>query len=368
MRKFVRTIKLTDNLVRLFFSFLVREKYQVPFIEEDEKNFTSYVSNIFLMSGFILDSCEFDSTHQDLVRQLRNQRTTLFLKQMQAKNDMQIIGQKLNQRGIDYVVLKGLALNFDGIYEQGIRASRDIDLLVDIHKLREAYEVLKILGFTYADKRTQDSVTYMYGHHFPVMINQNNTKLELHWRVTSTRYYKSCPMAARMLSSRRISDNNSNIYCPKIEFTLAHILYHGAVHHRMNLGPIFLFDLTAIYLSYDKKWPIDIDLMSTMSLNKEFDLCREIVEVCGNESKFSSKSMSRIKKLFDNSHWLRLSDNSKPPLSMELCTIKSKRSISFSPLLSKVREKRHLYQMSYFSFKLLLLLGYHALRFLKKRF
>lgn len=369
MQKFIRTIKLDDTLTDLFLSSLLSEKYQVPALSKEQEDLISYISDRFLISGFLLKSCYFNLSNISLVEKLKNQRRIQLLKQMSVKNDLNNIACTLNEKGIDHVFLKGSALNADGFYASGIRFSRDIDLLVRLDSLDEAYNVLKSLGFKYLNPETQDSTKYYhFKHHLPEMINENNTKLELHWRVSHLNKFKNCPFTEKMLDSSRVSNMNPNIFCPKIEITIAHLIHHSFEHHRMKLGPIFLFDLAAIFVFFGKKWPVDHDLFERLGIAKKFELCEKFIERASNELRLSDESKLLYKQIFKNSHWLTLSDGSIISDSL----VKTARiEISDNPnfvsrLLLKVRSIKTSYQVSYYSVKFWVILVPDILSRLKK--
>ena len=369
MPNFAKKIELDDTLKELFFSFLLNGKYQVPPLSQGQEKLISRISEQFLMSGFLLKSCIFSLSHKSLVEQIKRQRKLQFMKQMRTIKDLQQVARRLNEKGIEHVFLKGGALNSDGIYPSGIRFSRDIDLLVRLDLLDETYNVLKELGFRYLNPKTQDSTKYNhFGHHFPVMINETNTKLELHWRVTSSNDFKDCPLTEKMLDNRRASKTNPNIFCPKIEITIAHLIYHSIEQHRMNLGPIFLFDLATIFIFFGNKWPVDYDLLKKLGVEKKFELCKKFIERASNESSFSSESKLMLNKLFKNSQWLRLSDGSKTSSKLAKTTrieIFDNRNV-LSRLVFKFRYTRFMYQVSYYSPKFWLFFVSDILMFLKK--
>ena len=369
MPNFAIKIELDDTLKELFFSFLHNGKYQVPALSQEQEKLILHISEQFLFSGFILTSCSFNSSHKSLVEQIRKQRRTQIVRQMLVKNESDNIARSLNQESIEHVLLKGAALNADGIYSSGIRFSRDIDLLVKRDKLGKAYEVLKALGFRYLNPKTQDSTKYHnFGHHLPKMINETNTKLELHWRVTTQLDFKNCPLTENILSNRRLSNTNSQIFCPKIETTIAHLVHHSFTHHRMALGPIFLFDLAAIFVFFGKKWPVDYDLLKNLGIEKKFELCKKFIERVSDESSFSFESELMSNQIFKNSQWLRLSDASKTSSKLAKTTrieILDNRNV-LSRLFLKFRSTRILYQVSYYSPKFWFFFVSDIVRFLNK--
>lgn len=366
MQSFIRTIKLDDKLTDLFFSFLLNERYQVPPLRKDQQHLISYITASFFMSGFLLKSSDFNIGHKNLVEQLKYQRRIQLLKQMSVENDLKNVARSLNEKGIKHVALKGFALNLDGIYQRGIRFSRDVDLLISLDMLQEVYDLLKTLGFKYLDKSTKDSAAYhSYGHHLPPMINENKTKLELHWRVTPPRDFKKCPLTENILANIQVSKINNDIFCPKIETTLAHLVYHGLVHHRMILGPIFLFDLASIYRSYNENWPVDTKLLKTLGVYDQFNSCKELIELASRERDFSGKSKKIIQQLLDDSFWLRLSDESEvPEFSTKYHQVKEDNI--FLKLIIKGKEIKHRHQVSYLSLDFWLLLISNVFRVLKK--
>ena len=74
MPKFAKKIELDDTLKELFFSSLLNGKYQVPPLSQEQEKLISHISEQFLMSGFILKSCGFNSSHNGLVEQIKRQR------------------------------------------------------------------------------------------------------------------------------------------------------------------------------------------------------------------------------------------------------------------------------------------------------
>ena len=369
MKNFIRKIKIDDTINDLFLSFLLNEKYQVPSIGREQERLILYVSERFLFSGFLLKSCDFNLSHKNLVEKLKDQRRIQSLKQMSLRNDLKNIARNFNEKGIKHVVLKGFALNSDGIYPAGVRTSRDIDLLVSQDLLTEAYDLLKVLGFKYLNSKTQDSAKYNhFGNHLPPMINENNTKLELHWRVTHSRDFENCPVTENILANRRVSKTDPHIFCPKIEATIAHLIHHSIDHHYINLGPIFLYDLAAIFVFFNKKWPINNELHKKLGIEKKFELCKNLIEKASNEPRFSIESKLLLNQIFKNSHWLRLSEESN--ITNSLLKMTSIEFIEKQNFLSKVSSKlryiRTDYQVSYYSPKFWFLFVSDIFNFFKR--
>ena len=169
------------------------------------------------------------------------------------------------------------------------------------------------------------------------------------------------------MANRKVSKINPLIFFPQIETTIAHLMHHSIDHHRTNLGPVFLYDLASIFVFFDKKWPINSELHKKLGIEEKFNLCASLIERASNESRFSSESRLLLNQIFENSHWLRLSDESKiNDLFVKTTQIEIKEKQTFFPKLSlKMRHIRTDYQVSYYSLKFWIILVSDFLRFLK---
>ena len=66
------------------------------------------------------------------------------------------VSKIFNEHEINFVILKGMAMNHIGIYEKNIRFCRDIDILINRGQIELAYSLLVDLGFEYFDKKTKN--------------------------------------------------------------------------------------------------------------------------------------------------------------------------------------------------------------------
>ena len=150
--------------------------------------------------------------------------------------------------------------------------------------------------------------------------------------------------------------------------TIAHLIYHSFEHHRMNLGPIFLFDLAAIFDFHGKKWRVDHNLLRVLGIEENFRLCEQFIERARNELRFSAESKLLCKQIFDNSLWLCLSRGSTISDSLGKTSHVEifENPSSLSRLILKGRSIRVLYQVSYFSLKFWLVLISDILFFFKR--
>jgi hypothetical protein len=294
---------VNQDIGSLLFSALLTEQRKASIFSVEEETYILRLSAQYLMAGFILEANKIDKSNIALIAGLKKQRQVSLFKYMSMKQALIDIADTLNTKNIAFVILKGMALNINGIYKPGTRASRDIDILVSKDDIPIAYQAVRSLGFEYLDPRTADQATIFYTHQFPVMTNNQGTLLELHWRVTSTATFQDCPLTEGILGLRQESDTQKGLYIPNVTGMMAHTLYHGLIHHKMNHGPIFLFDLAALYKYNQNQWPADNRLIQQLNLLDEFDKCKRLIEISSKEQDFSGESQALINQLFEDFDW-----------------------------------------------------------------
>ena len=127
------------------------------------------------------------------------------------------------------------------------------------------------------------------------MTNNRGTHVELHWRVTDVNSHKNCPIVIICLRSYGNVGKKKNFY-PKRRELMAHTLYHGG-SHRMNHGPLFLFDLVALRKHNQNGWPEDTSLMDELHLLDKFNQCKSLIEMASREN--LTKSLVLINEIMD---------------------------------------------------------------------
>ena len=163
-------------------------------------------------------------------------------RQKLLSTDLMEISSLLNSLNIDSIVLKGMALNAENLYESNTRYCKDIDILVRKDQLSAAYQALKKIGYSYYYSDTQDSSNFVYMHHLPVLVNENGTTVELHWRITDVALYKDCPATNYFFKYKKKSQLK-NTFIPSYNCMLIHAIYHGVIHHNLDDKVTLLFDI-----------------------------------------------------------------------------------------------------------------------------
>ena len=124
-------MNFSESVENIIFSFLFRRKYKVPSLSEKEQDLVIKLADKNMISGFILNSCDFNHKHTLLVDGLRQLWKRQVMTSLSQKVDFLRIAKLFNKQGIKFDVLKGWKLKMLGVYDDGCRYSRDIDLLVE---------------------------------------------------------------------------------------------------------------------------------------------------------------------------------------------------------------------------------------------
>jgi len=294
---------LNQEIESLLYSNLLQGQRKASLFSNADAKQINKLCGQYLKAGFVLESNSLDPANEELLNSLKAQRRVASVKLISMKQALIDIARVFNYQNIDFLVLKGLALAMGGIYKPGVRASRDIDLLVSAENIPSAYKALRALGFKYLDPDTADQATIFKKHQFPVMTNHQGTLIELHWRVTGVESFKDCPLTETIFAHRQECSRYPGIYIPNIAGMMAHALYHSLIHHRMEHGPLFLFDLAALYKYNQNMWPQDNSLIEKLGLMDTFEQCKRLIEITAKEDEFSPQSITLINTIFKDFDW-----------------------------------------------------------------
>ena len=207
---------MSQKIDNIIFSFLLKDKHVVGTLSSAEAQYLQSLSNTLLLAGFILDSCEIDKVNKTLIKNLKHQQKVSAYKFILLRNDLYFVAEEFRKREIEFLILKGMALNLKGVYKFGIRACQDIDILVPKHKIEPAYFALKDLGYYYQNPLTNDRASVLAKHHIPRMINANGSIIELHWRVTSRKFFANCPITPNMFNDKVKVNKDVDIWSPSM--------------------------------------------------------------------------------------------------------------------------------------------------------
>ncbi len=294
---------MTFSVNANFFSYLLNEKTSLRQFDKEEEEEMWRIAQDFLYSGFLINSLNFDKPNFELFNKLKRHNKAFFINYLVMKKSLAEITKEFNREKICFVILKGMALNIEKIFLPGIRQHRDIDLLVKKEDIGRAYKILRELKFKYGNPETSDNAKYLFKHQLPPMRNEFGIILELHHRITDVNLFKKCPLTNSFFKQKKESKFMKGVFIPSLDCLIAHTLYHGIKHHRFTHGPIFLFDLSAIYKFNKNKWPEDLLLIDKLGLLLEFEKCKKIISDTARDNNFSNEVKDSIKELLNEFNW-----------------------------------------------------------------
>tara|TARA_B100000989_G_scaffold130685_1_gene97021 strand:+ start:2739 stop:3812 length:1074 start_codon:yes stop_codon:yes gene_type:complete len=354
---------MTSPINANFFSYLLKQKTTLSQLDKEEEEEIWRIAQDFLYSGFLINSLNFNKSNSELLNKLEKHNKAFFLNYLIMKKSLAEIVKEFNQKKISFVVLKGMALNLEKIFLPGIRQHRDIDLLVKKEDIGRAYKILRKLKFKYGNPETSDNANYLLKHQLPPMRNEFGIILELHHRITNVNLFKKCPLTNSFFEKKKESKLLKGVFIPSLDCLIAHTLYHGIKHHRYTHGPIFLFDLSAIFKFNKNKWPKNLILIEKIGLKLEFEKCKKIISALGKDNKFSNEVRDLINEVLSDFNW------STKDEKISLLGISNKR---FSYVELFLRFKRsfallsHEYQLPKASFKYWYIFFKKLIRFVKR--
>ena len=354
---------MTSPVNANFFSYLLKEKTNLSQLDKEEEEEIWRIAQDFLYSGFLINSLNFNKSNSELLNKLEKHNKAFFLNYLIMKKSLAEIVKEFNQKKISFVVLKGMALNLEKIFLPGIRQHRDIDLLVKKEDIGRAYKILRKLKFKYGNPETSDNANYLLKHQLPPMRNEFGIILELHHRITDVNLFKECPLTNSFFKQRKESKLMKGVFIPSLDCLIAHTLYHGIKHHKFTHGPIFLFDLSAIYKFNENKWPEDLILIDKLGLLLEFEKCKKIISDSDRDNKLSNEIKELIKEVLSEFKW------SSEDEKLSLLGFSNKR-FTYKELFFRLKKSFNLlsndYQLPKTSFKYWVIFFKRMLLFIKK--
>lgn len=152
------------------------------------------------------------------------------IRMLHLTSEMGFIARQFSDHQIRTLFLKGPALAHDLYGEISLRTSCDLDLLVDIHDLEKAENLLVQKGYVKDDYiRTILSDWKWRHHHVTYFHPEKKTKIEIHWRLSPGPAKE--PSFEELWSRRRMSSlNPMSIWILGLEDLFIFLASHGARH------------------------------------------------------------------------------------------------------------------------------------------
>ena len=321
-----------------FLQSFLSKKLKINIKNPQIQNYFFNLSKYFQVSGYLLNSIEFSKNTIALKEKLMKLHSNYLKKILVMRYEIIKIGNLFDANNIEYVVLKGMAMEIKEM--NSYRHFRDLDILVNQKDLKKAYKLLKSSGYKYFNKHSNDSVKYIRdNHHIPPMVNDARVIVELHFRITKASLFKSCPLTKVAFLEK---EKCGGINVPSDRLLLAHTLYHGILHHELMSGPIFLLDIKNIMI---KNMYVDNSiscLLEKLKLSDEYEQVKSIIEICKTKEYFDDLLYKKFDCLFQG--------NKIFPSEIH---IKNKKIPLAKKLMKFVKYNSYYYQLPYWSPKLI---------------
>jgi hypothetical protein len=213
------------------------------------------VAPLVLRSGWLHENAAPDDVRQ-AVRERTRSEAVWSMRQLALQDD---VLDALTGAGIPAVVLKGVPLTIDAHADPSLRASRDIDILVDERSVPEAVRVLRSAGLEwYGWSRPEDPDRPPVGpaaidrlSRLPMLrdvtLVREGIHVEVHWRMF--RNARLMPVDPVWLSApRHIDVQGRRVPALPLAAQWVHMLVHGTSHMWSRLK--WLADVPAMALRH----------------------------------------------------------------------------------------------------------------------
>lgn len=304
------------------------------------------LSNMFLIPNQVLNNLIYDPKIKNpLIEGLYRQTYVANLKNLINQKEVAEIAKIFNEHEIEYVFLKGSAINL--IDKDYIRHSRDIDILVSRKSLSLAYKLLKEINYSYKDSLVSDNCKYInFSHHLPILSRPDGAMVELHHRITDVSLFNDCPLTKSMLSQYLIlNKNNVDIKICDINHLIAHITYHAVLKNKLSHGPIFLYDIKHLKEMIKDNESLN-NLLAKMNLDEKYKDFVRYIDIEDNTDRFGVYERFQIKQ-----------NNINNPKSFRYFLFTKQGRLDFTNIMiRKFKRNEDLYQTSRYSIKFYLIL------------
>ncbi len=322
-------------------------KIKVNIKNSEKQNYFFNLSKHFQLSGYLLNSIEFSENTIALKEKLIKLNSNYLKKILLMRHEILKIGSLFDKNNIEYVVLKGMAMEIKEM--DSCRHFRDLDILVGKKDLKKAYKLLRTSGYTYFNNDSNDGIKYIRDkHHIPPMVNEARVVVELHYRITKSSIFKSCPLT-NIAFLEKEKCNGVNV--PSDRVLLAHTLYHGILHHELMSGPIFLLDIKSILV---KNIYVDNSInhiLKKLKLSNEYEQAKSLIESCKNKESVDDLLFKKFDHLFQGNKIFPSEVN-----------IQNKKTPLIKKLIQYIKHYSYYYQLPYWSPKLIYIMIIKAYR------
>ena len=209
----------------------------------------------------------------------------------------------LNNRKIDYRLLKGAYINTHNKKLSGFRPIKDIDILIRLKDIQTVLDIAFHHGYKFEDEGlNKDNLKFNFDYRYdlPNLINSSGQIIELHVRFSDVYDYDVCPFVKLAFEKKILKQ----LYGAKVPFPspIAQILmaiYSGSKKRYFDSGSLFLSDVKVIQEEYKIQTSLILTEAKKNNLGKAARLIMQIVdqENLSKKDCFNPDIVSKTKRL-----------------------------------------------------------------------
>ena len=189
-----------------------------------------------------LRHCSSCSVPESELRKFRRSYHTIGLMARHASGEIGKIGEALGDRGVGYLVVKGVPLALDAYGEVALRRSGDIDLLVREHDFATTTASLSEMGFVpYADGSSEtpldaESIDPRTSRLKGVTLRGRSVHVDLHWTLEDRPFLAGFDTHDLFDRARHVRLEEVDVPTMSLEDNILFLCVHGAKHNWSRLG------------------------------------------------------------------------------------------------------------------------------------
>lgn len=183
----------------------------------------------------------------ETVAGLERDRREHTLRALSQRRTLASLARRMNQLGMDHVVLKGGALVMAERRDRPVlRVMRDLDVLLAPDDAARLHADLLANGWTVPPGFLRDADPG--SHHLPVVADPENANLvELHFRLTKTHWAGEPALRDRLLGNAiAVSSLGERVRVADPMSNFLHLLAHATLNRPFDPGPQFLADISGL--------------------------------------------------------------------------------------------------------------------------
>ncbi|MBN1401833.1 MAG: nucleotidyltransferase family protein [Anaerolineae bacterium] len=189
---------------------------------------------------------------------------------------LELILERLAQRRIPVILLKGAALATTVYAHLALRPMGDVDLLVQRRDVRSALELLTSLEYTVVRSQPNESMMLTYENAITLRhTGPQGNEVELHWSLFDSPYYQhriSTDWLWQTAVPAQIGEARALILSPEAQ--ILHLCGHLVLHHRGH-GLLWHHDIAQVM----DRFADDLDWAALLERMHQYDLVLPLQQV-----------------------------------------------------------------------------------------